>query len=105
MRGWTTPSTFDFLLMASCGVVAALALTLLTQAYRIAEANVVAPFEYTALIWSVLYGWLFWREWPDPVSWLGIVIIVGAGTYVFYREQTKAETDQARAVSASPNSP
>ena len=38
-------------------------------------------FEYTALIWSVLYGWLFWREWPDPVSWLGIVIIVGAGTY------------------------
>ena len=77
--------------MASCGVIAALALTLLTQAYRIAEANVVAPFEYTALIWSVLYGWMFWREWPDPVSWLGIAIIIGAGTYVFYREQVKAE--------------
>ena len=53
----------------------------------------------------MLYGWLFWREWPDPVSWLGIAIIVGAGTYVFYREQMKSETNQARAVSASPNSP
>jgi drug/metabolite transporter (DMT)-like permease len=105
MRGWTTPSAFDFMLMASCGVIAAVALTLLTQAYRVAEANVVAPYEYTALIWSVLYGWLFWREWPDPVSWLGIAIIVGAGTYVFYREQVKGEANQARAVSARSNSP
>lgn len=74
--------------MASCGVIAALGLTLLTQAYRVAEANVVAPFEYTGLIWSVLYGWLFWREWPDPVGWVGILIIVAAGTYVFYRERS-----------------
>ena len=70
-----------------------------------AEANVVAPFEYTALIWSVLNGWIFWREWPDAVGWLGIFIIVSAGTYVFYREQVKSEVGQARAVSARPNSP
>jgi drug/metabolite transporter (DMT)-like permease len=105
MRGWTTPTDLDFLLMASCGVIAAVALTLLTQAYRVAEANVVAPFEYTALIWSVLYGWVFWREWPDAVAWLGIVIIVAAGTYVFYREQIRSGADQARAVSATSNSP
>lgn len=88
MRGWVQPSFVDFALMASCGVIAALGLTLLTQAYRVAEANVVAPFEYTGLIWSVLYGWLFWREWPDPVGWVGILIIVAAGTYVFYRERS-----------------
>jgi len=105
MRGWAAPSPVDFVLMASCGVIAALALTLLTQAYRVAEANVVAPFEYTALIWSVLYGWVFWREWPDAIGWLGIFIIVAAGTYVFYREQVKSEVGQARAVSARPNSP
>jgi len=105
MRGWTQPSLVDFVLMSSCGVIAAVALTLLTQAYRVAEANVVAPFEYTALIWSVLNGWIFWREWPDAVGWLGIFIIVAAGTYVFYREQVKSEAGQARAVSARPNSP
>src|SRR4029453_4975853 len=105
MRGWAQPSLVDFVLMSSCGVIAAVALTLLTQAYRVAEANVVAPFEYTALIWSVLNGWIFWREWPDAVGWLGILIIVGAGTYVFYREQVKSEAGQARAVSARPNSP
>src|SRR5690349_20045863 len=69
MRGWTQPGLVDLVLMASCGVIAAVALTLLTQAYRVAEANVVAPFEYTALIWSVLNGWIFWREWPDAVGW------------------------------------
>jgi drug/metabolite transporter (DMT)-like permease len=105
MRGWTQPGLVDLVLMASCGVIAAVALTLLTQAYRVAEANVVAPFEYTALIWSVLNGWIFWREWPDAVGWLGIFIIVAAGTYVFYREQVKSEVGQARAVSARPNSP
>src|SRR5262245_10624173 len=100
LRGWANPSLVDFVLMSSCGVIAAVAVTLLTEAYRVAEANVVAPFEYAALIWSVLYGWVFWREWPDAVGWFGILIIVGAGTYVFYREQVKADLGHARTVSA-----
>ena len=53
-RGWVMPSGFDTLLMMTCGVIAAAGLTLLTQAYRISQSNVVAPFEYTALIWGVL---------------------------------------------------
>jgi drug/metabolite transporter (DMT)-like permease len=87
MRGWETPTRYDLMLMMTCGVIAALGLTLLTQAYRIAEANVVAPFEYSALIWSVIYGWIFWRDWPDTTAWIGITVIVGAGLYVLYRER------------------
>jgi drug/metabolite transporter (DMT)-like permease len=86
LRGWVAPSTTDLALLLSCGVVAAAGLTLLTQAYRIAEANVVAPFEYTALVWAVVYGWVFWRDWPDATAWAGIAVIVGAGLYVLYRE-------------------
>ncbi|MCX7890293.1 MAG: DMT family transporter [Rhodobacteraceae bacterium] len=86
LRGWVWPAPFDLGLMMATGIVAALGLWLLTQAYRVAEANVVAPFEYTGLVWSVLYGWVFWRDWPDPVGWTGIAIIVGAGLYVLYRE-------------------
>ena len=87
VRGWVWPSTLDFMLMMACGVVAAAGLTLLTQAYRVAPANTVAPFEYSALIWATIYGWLFWHEFPAATTWLGMAIIVGAGLYVLYRER------------------
>lgn len=90
-RGWVNPSPQDLLLMCACGVIAAVALTLLTQAYRLGEASIVASFEYTAMIWGVIYGWVFWNDWPTPVGWLGISIIVGAGLFVLWREhQAKA---------------
>ena len=87
LRGWAMPGTRDLVLMMSCGVIAGLGLVFLTQAYRVAPANVVAPFEYTALIWGVLYGWLIWRELPRPETWLGIAIVIGAGLVVLYRER------------------
>lgn len=86
LRGWVTPTPFDLLLMMSCGVIAAVGLTLLTQAYRIGEASVVTPFEYTGLLWSVIYGWVFWQQWPSLPDWTGIAIIIGAGLYILWRE-------------------
>ena len=85
-RAWVTPTPQDLALMCACGVIAAVALTLLTQAYRLGEASIVASFEYTAMIWGVIYGWIFWRDWPTPVGWMGIAIIVGAGLFVLWRE-------------------
>ena len=89
LRGWTMPTAFDLMLMMACGIIAAVGLTLLTQAYRVAEASVVTPFEYTGLIWSVLYGWLFWRDWPNGTDWAGIAVIVGAGLYILWRESRR----------------
>lgn len=90
-RGWVSPSPQDLALMCACGVIAAVALTLLTQAYRLGEASIVASFEYSSMIWGVIYGWVFWRDWPTPTGWLGISIIVGAGLFVIWREhQAKA---------------
>lgn len=86
LRGWVTPTPFDLSLMMATGLVAALGLTFLTQAYRLAEASVVTPFEYSAMIWSVLWGWLVWRELPDAVAWAGIAVIIGAGLYILWRE-------------------
>jgi drug/metabolite transporter (DMT)-like permease len=95
-RGWVAPGLFDLSLMLGCGVIAALGLTLLTQAYRIAEASVVTPFEYTAMIWGVVYGWVFFHQWPDRTSWAGITIIIGAGLYVLWREaRSKGQTGSA----------
>ena len=90
LRGWVMPTALDLALMMACGIIAAVGLTLLTQAYRVAEASVVTPFEYTGLVWSVLYGWLFWRDWPDSTDWAGIAIIVGAGLYILWRESRRS---------------
>ncbi len=89
-RGWVAPDARDLSLMMATGLIAAVGLTLLTQAYRIAESNVVAPFEYTAMAWSVLFGWAFFGDLPDAQGWLGIAMIVGAGLYVLYREGLRA---------------
>jgi drug/metabolite transporter (DMT)-like permease len=85
-RAWVTPTPQDLALMCTCGVIAAIALTLLTQAYRMGEASIVASFEYTAMIWGVIYGWVFFADWPTPVGWLGISIISAAGLFVLWRE-------------------
>jgi drug/metabolite transporter (DMT)-like permease len=87
MRAWVWPTALDATLMAGCGVIAALGLTLLTQAYRIADANAVAPFEYSAMLWGILWGWAFFAEWPDAVAWIGIAVIMAAGLFVLWRER------------------
>ncbi len=103
-RPWITPTPSDAALMMACGVIAAVGLTLLTQAYRIGEAQAVAPFEYSAMIWGVLYGWLFFHDWPDAVGWLGIAIIIGAGLYVLYRETARPRGTQTEGHGAPPRS-
>jgi drug/metabolite transporter (DMT)-like permease len=75
---------------------------LLTQAYRVAPANTVAPFEYTAVVWGALYGWLFWHELPAVNTWIGMTIIIGAGLYVLYRERRIAQARPRISASSAP---
>lgn len=89
-RGWVTPPITDLLLMASCGMIAAIGLTLLTYAYRIAPSSSIAPFEYSFMFWGVLWGWLFWDSIPDGLAWVGIAVIIGAGLIVIRKEEAPA---------------
>jgi drug/metabolite transporter (DMT)-like permease len=86
-RGWATPTATDAALMCACGAIAAVGLTLLTQAYRIGQSSVVAPFEFTFAFWGILWGWLFWAQWPDRLGWVGIAVIIVAGVYVLRAEE------------------
>ena len=96
VRGWVVPSLVDFLLLAACGVIASIATVLLTQAYRLAEANFVACFEYTAIIWAIFGGYFFFGEKVDIYSMTGAALIVLAGIYVLFRAQpaTPLETEK-----------
>lgn len=95
LRGWVMPSFRDLALMATCGAIAAFGLTLLTQAYRVGQANAVAPFEYSALVWGLLLGWLAWGDWPDLTTWIGIMVLVGAGLVLLYSEGRQARLGAA----------
>ncbi|WP_374369725.1 DMT family transporter [Tabrizicola sp.] len=92
-RGWVTPPMTDLLLMASCGMIAAVGLTLLTYAYRIAPSSSIAPFEYSFMFWGVLWGWLFWDNIPDPLAWVGIAVIIGAGMIVIRKDEAPAAVE------------
>jgi len=81
VRPWIMPTLEDFLLMALCGVIAAVAMSLLTHAYRLAEANLVTVLEYTGMIWGPLWGYLFFNEIPRWTTFVGTALIIIAGVY------------------------
>ncbi len=81
VRAWAMPDLKDLLLMGLCGVIAALGMTLLTHAYRLARANVVTVFEYTGMLWVPLWGFLFFAEVPKFTTVIGTIIIIAAGIF------------------------
>jgi len=62
-------------------------MTLMTQAFRFAPASIVAPFDYTGLLWATMLGWWFWHEVPDAWAILGAAIIVASGIFILWRER------------------
>jgi len=79
VRPWTLPTLRDFLLMGACGVIAAVAMSLLTNAYRTAQASLVSVFEYTGMLWTPLWGYFFFAEIPTWGTVIGALLIAAAG--------------------------
>jgi drug/metabolite transporter (DMT)-like permease len=84
--GWVQPTLPDFAMLSLLGVVAMAAHMLVAQSLRIAEAAVVAPFQYTLIVWAAVFGWLFFGEWPTLPMVFGAVVIVASGLYLLWRE-------------------
>jgi drug/metabolite transporter (DMT)-like permease len=100
VRPWTIPNGSDFMLMAGCGVIAAIGTMLLTHAYRIAEANLVSSFEYTGILWVPLWGFLLFGEVPRWSTVVGAALIVGSGIIALRRRD-----ERQRAIGAAPSVP
>ena len=58
----------------------------IAHAYLVAEAALVAPFEYTALIYATILGYLIFSEWPDIFSWIGMSLVLASGLVIIWRE-------------------
>ncbi len=89
LRAWTLPEGGDLWIFLALGLNSAIVGYSISQAYRMADAATIAPFEYVGLPLAILWGWLIWAELPDPVTFLGILLIFGAGLFVFLRERQK----------------
>ena len=69
------------------GILAGTAMILFINAYRLAETNFVAPFEYSAMIWAVIYGIVLFGDFPDFWTWIGAGIVVVAGIVMILRDR------------------
>jgi drug/metabolite transporter (DMT)-like permease len=79
---WRAPEGTQWAMLAAVGVIGGCGHLLLTAAYRLAPASVIAPFDYTSIAWGVLVGWLAWGDEPSPRLLLGLPLVVGSGLYV-----------------------
>lgn len=90
LRPWTVPTGNDVWVFLGLGLCSGLIGYALSAAYRLASASVIAPFEYLGLPLAIFWGWAFWGDVPSAAMWIGSALIIGAGGFVFLREQRQA---------------
>ena len=86
-QGWVQPGPVDLALMLLLGIGSLGGNLCVNQSLRLAPASVVVPFQYTLIVWGLIFGYVFFGEVIGPLTLLGTVIIVGAGLFIFVRER------------------
>jgi drug/metabolite transporter (DMT)-like permease len=88
--GWVTPTAYHLVFLSGFSLVSIAALFCINRSLKLAPASVVVPYQYSLIVWSVLFGWWGFGELPDGWTVVGGTIIVAAGLYIFWREQVTA---------------
>src|SRR5690606_20710630 len=83
---WNSIASDHLPAILGLSIFSTLGLSLITQGFRIGPVSVVAPFDYSGLLWAGVLGWLFWQELPDTWTYVGCFVIVASGIYVCLRE-------------------
>ena len=92
VRSWQFVDIESTFKLFTISVLGSVGLLVLMGAYRVADPAVISPYEYSLLIWMILLGYLVWGDVPSFNIAIGMVLIVGAGIYIFYRERIKSES-------------
>jgi drug/metabolite transporter (DMT)-like permease len=87
LSGWLTPRGEDIWLFIGFGLGCGLQQWLLTVSFRYAEASLLAPYEYLAMVFAAVVGYVFWCEIPTLTTWMGAAIIAASGLFIFKRRQ------------------
>ncbi|WP_411287093.1 DMT family transporter [Phenylobacterium sp.] len=83
---WVTPDPLTLAMLVACGLFGGVGQLFLTEALRVAPVGVVAPFDYTQLIWAAALSLLIWGELPHPMTLVGAVVVAASGGYILHRE-------------------
>ena len=84
---WHTPTGGELVMLIGTGVFGGVGHIFLTESYRYAPASVVAPFDYSSMLWALLLGYWLFGELPTALVYIGALIVSGAGLYVIWRER------------------
>jgi drug/metabolite transporter (DMT)-like permease len=82
-----TPTWTELTALVVIGICGGLAHILLTESYRLAPASLIAPFDYTSMLWALVLGFLAFGEVPSVLVFIGAAIIAAAGLFVIWRER------------------
>ncbi len=93
---WVTPNPADAMLLAGVGLIGGVGAFLVVQSFRHAPVAVVAPYDYSGLIWAALYGFWLWDDVPGAAVLAGAAVIVASNLYVLKRETAGARTRVAK---------
>ncbi|MGL4405498.1 MAG: DMT family transporter [Notoacmeibacter sp.] len=99
--GWVALDANQVLFLVTAGMIGGIAQIFLTESYRHAEASVLAPFEYSAILLAILIGYFVFSETPTAYTIIGSAIVVGAGIYIIWRER-KLGLERGAAKAAAP---
>lgn len=97
--GWVVPSTQTIALLIMAGFIGGVAQILATSAYRYGTASMLAPYDYTSMIFAIIIGYVWFKELPTAMMLIGSALVIGAGVLVIWREhQLGLERGKTRAV-------
>jgi len=91
--GWVTPTLSSLGLFFAAGAISVCALLCVNRSLKLAPASHVVPYQYTMIIWAVMFGYLVFGDVPSFPMTLGAAIIIGAGLYIFLRERELGRTE------------
>ena len=80
------PKIIDLLLLSMIGILGGLANLWLTQSYKFSEVSLVTPLKYLALVFAIIFGYLFWGEIPTIKTLIGSALVIFSSIIIFRRE-------------------
>lgn len=83
---WETPTSTEWAMAIVAGLFGGFGQYLMTQAYALAPAAVIGPFNYAGLLWAAAFGWLFWGDVPSWHVVIGASVVIASGLTLLYRE-------------------
>jgi drug/metabolite transporter (DMT)-like permease len=93
--GWVTPNLGSLGLFAAAGCISVAALLCVNRSLKLAPASVVVPYQYSMIVWAVAFGYVVFGDVPEFATIAGAAIIIGAGFYIFLREQKLGHEETA----------